>query len=60
MSIMVPIMGASERMTPREIDIHTQPSMLTTLRLPSFHKLWQEPHCWARTHQTCRPRLSDG
>lgn len=29
-------------MTAREIDIHTLPSMLTTLRLPSFHKLWQE------------------
>ena len=29
-------------MTAREIDIHTLPSMLTALRLPSFHKLWQE------------------
>lgn len=29
-------------MTAREIDIHTLPSMLTALRLPSFHKLWAE------------------
>ena len=29
-------------MTAREIDIHTFPSMLTTLRLPSYHKLWAE------------------
>ncbi len=29
-------------MTAREIDIHTLPSMLTALRLPSFHKLWVE------------------
>lgn len=29
-------------MTIKEIDIHTLPSMLTTLRLPSFQKLWQE------------------
>ena len=29
-------------MTTREIDIHTLPSMLTALRLPSFHKLWAE------------------
>ena len=29
-------------MTAREIDIHTLPSMLTALRLPSFHKLWQD------------------
>lgn len=29
-------------MTAREIDIHTLPSMLTALRLPSFHKLWHE------------------
>ncbi|WP_096787438.1 IS21-like element helper ATPase IstB [Rhodobacter sp. CZR27] len=29
-------------MTSREIDIHTLPGMLTTLRLPSFHKLWAE------------------
>ena len=29
-------------MTVREIDIHTLPSMLTALRLPSFHKLWAE------------------
>jgi DNA replication protein DnaC len=29
-------------MTAREIDVHTLPSMLTALRLPSFHKLWQE------------------
>ena len=29
-------------MSAREIDIHTLPSMLTALRLPSFHKLWQE------------------
>ena len=29
-------------MTAREIDIHTLPSMLTALRLPSFHKLWDE------------------
>jgi DNA replication protein DnaC len=29
-------------MTDREIDIHTLPSMLTALRLPSFHKRWQE------------------
>ena len=29
-------------MTTREIDIHTLPSMLTALRLPSFHKLWHE------------------
>jgi len=29
-------------MTACEIDIHTLPSMLTALRLPSFHKLWQE------------------
>ena len=29
-------------MTAREIDIHTLPSMLTALRLPTFHKLWTE------------------
>jgi len=29
-------------LTVREIDTHTLPSMLTALRLPSFHKLWQE------------------
>ncbi len=29
-------------MTAREVDIHTLPSMLTALRLPSFHKLWAE------------------
>ena len=29
-------------MTAREIDIHTLPSMLTAVRLPSFHKLWAE------------------
>ena len=29
-------------MTAREIDIHTLPSMLTALRLPSFHKIWAE------------------
>jgi len=29
-------------MSAREIDIHTLPSMLTALRLPSFHKLWAE------------------
>ena len=29
-------------MIAREIDIHTLPSMLTALRLPSFHKLWAE------------------
>ena len=29
-------------MIAREIDIHTLPSMLTALRLPSFHKLWHE------------------
>lgn len=29
-------------MTTREIDIHTLPSMLTALRLPTFHKLWAE------------------
>jgi len=29
-------------MTAREIDIHMLPSMLTALRLPSFHKLWAE------------------
>jgi hypothetical protein len=29
-------------LTVREIDIHTLPSMLTVLRLPSFHKLWAE------------------
>ena len=31
-----------KRMTAREVDIHTLPSMLTALRLPSFHKLWAE------------------
>ena len=30
------------RMTARETCIHTLPSMLTALRLPSFHKLWAE------------------
>ncbi len=30
------------RMTARESDIHTLPGMLTALRLPSFHKLWQK------------------
>ena len=29
-------------MTAREIDVHTLPGMLATLRLPSFHKLWQK------------------
>ncbi|SEN87205.1 hypothetical protein SAMN04488003_1499 [Loktanella fryxellensis] len=29
-------------MTVREVDIHTLPSMLTALRLPSFQKLWAE------------------
>ncbi len=29
-------------LTAREIDIHALPSMLTALRLPSFHKLWPE------------------
>ncbi len=29
-------------MSAREIDIHTLPSMLNALRLPSFHKLWAE------------------
>ena len=29
-------------MTARETLIHTLPSMLTALRLPSFHKLWHE------------------
>ena len=29
-------------MTARESDIHTLPGMLTALRLPSFHKLWQK------------------
>ncbi|WP_333835191.1 ATP-binding protein, partial [Rubrimonas sp.] len=28
-------------MTAREIDVHTLPTMLTTLRLPSFGKRWQ-------------------
>ena len=35
------LLGAM-RMTAREIDIHTLPSMLTALRLPGFHKLWAE------------------
>jgi hypothetical protein len=30
------------RVTARETCIHTLPSMLTALRLPSFHKLWAE------------------
>ncbi|KMK68198.1 DNA replication protein [Puniceibacterium sp. IMCC21224] len=34
--------AGGKRMTAREIDIHTLPSMLTALRLPSFHKLWAE------------------
>ena len=29
-------------MSAREIDIHTLPSMLTALRLASFHRHWQE------------------
>ena len=29
------------RMTAREIDVHTLPSMLTALRLPSFTRRWQ-------------------
>ena len=29
-------------MSVREVDIHTLPGMLSTLRLPSFHKLWAE------------------
>ena len=28
-------------MTPREIDVHTLPAMLTALRLPSFSKRWR-------------------
>ena len=28
-------------MTAREVDVHTLPAMLTTLRLPSFSKRWQ-------------------
>ena len=34
--------GRSCNVTARETLIHTLPSMLTALRLPSFHKLWHE------------------